>query len=481
MCLRACSAVQGSFNWEGDEIVADPVVLAGRHIPGTKKRYPIDIREYLISEHNAVVRNALREIETSLTGSARDLFGARVAGAFDHRVRSICDYLARTIPYRRRQRGFDSWLFPDETLAAPGGDCEDHALLLAALLLASGISGYVVRVALGRLVPSRGKPHDHAWVMYRSEAGPWLLLDPLIYTKEGRAAKPGRRARTEPSVTYSYVPHFVFNDTHLWAVRHADNRATLSDFVKRQAFFKGFDPTFAADVHSHIFDAALAGMSWIDRQFVKTVSLAVDANLASYDPRDHFDNGYIADSFARVSRRLNGTSLSDFALACHAIGDFYAHSSWGLFGERKGGVLQALLEPNQPRYALAPSYDAASVLPIDSDARFTVNDSGWHGPRGPVAAAFRGQLLSGRYAQIGDPHQSLAERATYIPQELRSRRDYAVRTGLPHHEELAVDGPTRGDAHRVYPDQASYARAFAERRAAATMHVRAAYQAWPGR
>jgi hypothetical protein len=77
----------------------------------------------------------------------------------------------------------DAWLFPDETLAQEYGDCKDLAFLLAAQLLASGISAYCVRVALSSLrfsLPKgRIQEHDHCWVMYQNEGGAWEILEPL--------------------------------------------------------------------------------------------------------------------------------------------------------------------------------------------------------------------------------------------------------------------------------------------------------------
>jgi len=57
-----------------------------------------------------------------------------------------------------------------------------------------------------------------------------------------------------------------------------------------------------------------------------------------YDPRDHFDNAYIEESWKQVADRLaqfrteGVRNLDLFHRAAHAIGDFYAHSSYAGFG-----------------------------------------------------------------------------------------------------------------------------------------------------
>jgi hypothetical protein len=391
---------------------------------------------------------------------------------------------------RRRAGGLKEWLFPDETLAESGGDCEDHAFLLAATLLASGLSGYVVRVALGQLRDTtHGGATDHAWVMYKSEAGHWLLLDPLLYTQDGKRRRPGakvvRRATSGAEIavgasTHEYVPRFVFNDEHLWAVCERGDTAHLPSYLEARAFWAEFDPSFAASVHDSIFDEALHGMEWADLQWVKSVSLGIDANTAIYDPRDHFDNAYVPDAWARVQQRLASRELSDFALACHAIGDFYAHTSWGTFGARDAnGTLLPLLDASSPAFATTPDYsEDLGRYPIDEDGRFTVNDPVWGArPREEAVADWNEKLISGRYAQASDPHQGTFERITNIPKELTARDDYAPRTGLPHHNEVAVDSATRSDAHKLYSASA-YGDAFRERYAAAVAHVKDAYARW---
>jgi hypothetical protein len=143
MCLQT-SNVENSYapNWDGDQIVSS-IVLAARHVPGTTTRYDIDLREYLTTASNAVVRRELeRAVDGLRTDADRAFFWSHQPGSFDHRVRTICHHLASTVHYQRKaDRGLKEWLFPDETIASKGGDCEDHAFLLAAMILASGVSG----------------------------------------------------------------------------------------------------------------------------------------------------------------------------------------------------------------------------------------------------------------------------------------------------------------------------------------------------
>jgi hypothetical protein len=352
----------------------------------------------------------------------------------------------------------------------------------------------VVRVALGRLKNTvSGAATDHAWVMYKNESGHWLLLDPLIYTEDvarnlssaggqgAPSATPTASGVPTPDDPHVYIPHFVFNDAHLWAVRDQGQTGLLEQYLAGRSFWAEFDPSFAAGVHNSLFDRALAGMSWTNLQYVKAVSLAADANLATYDPRDHFDTGYIDEGWAVAEGRLAAKTLNGLGLALHAIGDFYAHSSWGVFGERRGGTLQPLLDPASPTFDAPPDYALGGRFPLE-EARFSVNEGEWKGGRPAAAAQWKGKLISGRYAQSRDPHQGMWEKITYIPKALRDLPDYPRRTGLPHHNEIAVDDEKRGAVHGLYvgADQGHYKAAFAERVEAAVAHLQHVYAAWGG-
>ena len=181
MCL-ATSKIRNldRWNWDGDIIVFDTKVPSARPVVGyntRKTEYPIDVREFLVTDKNAVMRSTLQEdIQDYIRAVQGDaaLFAARTERAFDHRAGIIAGFVSERIGYRRRS-GRDPWQFPDETLFIKTGDCEDRAFLMASLLLASGISNFNVRVALGKVRHWRkGKcyrEYDYSWVMYKSEMG----------------------------------------------------------------------------------------------------------------------------------------------------------------------------------------------------------------------------------------------------------------------------------------------------------------------
>ncbi|MGD1148409.1 MAG: transglutaminase-like domain-containing protein [Thermoanaerobaculaceae bacterium] len=453
----------------------EPIIPASRKVPGSSKtRYDIDIREFLSTETNAVVRKRFRELAGTLPPDEQVRFRSRNPGAFDLRARRIAEYVGK-LTYSKRGRAAREWLFPDETLANGGGDCEDLAFLLAAMLEASGISPYCIRVALGVLVdhtPStRGcTRHDHAWVMYYTELGAWEILEPIALPNErhlqdisGGNAESLRAGKT---ADVEYLPHFVFNRHHLWNVRTRESTAgTFTDYVDgRRNFWDRFDPTFAAGVHNEIFDEALTDMPWLQRLEVKAISLAADANVIGYHPFDHFDTAYLDGAWDRVQSRLATGKLPEFARAAHAIGDFYAHTFYGEFTRwRDDHSFEPLLDPRHPTYAKPLEYDFKPLGELPGCACGAAPDQ--------AAALWEGNLISGQWLRWYVPFPGDLERAT----------DFGKRRCLPDHDAVAVDGPGAKPTHKLYTDMRQYAKQFAARRHAAIEHISWIYKHWPRR
>ena len=494
MCLQTSSVMPwNSWNWSGDEIIYKPIIRASRLIPSRKKRYDIDIREFLTTTDNAVVAQALGALVSSLSASDQALFRSHAAGSFDFRADQVARFIGK-LRYKasanKTGRCPDQWLFPDETLAQGYGDCEDLAFLLAALLMASGISSYCVRVALGALYISvpKGKPqkHDHCWVMYQNEGGAWEILEPLRVSASG-LEKASNPKRLKPVPATEYVPHYVFNKDHLWYVnsRHFRPEHGLRDYLADRTFWNKFDPSFAASVHDTTFDQALGDLVQANAlSRIKRKSLLLDANIATYDPRDHFDNAYIEQGWQTVNDHLaafknDQSDWESFGAAAHGIGDFYAHSSYVHFApiQPDGSVL-----PYESGMSLAPPPAYVDPPLSLTSGRFSVNDNLWDGTQQAAADHWAGELISGRYAQKYDPQATFWEGFTSIPIALAQAADYKFRGALPHHDEIAVDEQTMTDRHKLYnssssglDDRLAYANQFRWRLNTAIQHIRRAY------
>ncbi|HYK89488.1 MAG TPA: transglutaminase domain-containing protein [Acidobacteriota bacterium] len=506
MCFGASNIKNISkYNWEGDVIIQQPIVPSGRRIIGSRKSYDIDVREYLASNRNAVMERAVREtIPRYLRkhGGSVSRFVARERGSFDYRSAVITNFVADTIAYKSAE-GRDPWQFPDETLVLKTGDCEDRAFLLAALLLASGVSPFSFRVAFGKMMVGDAS-HDHMWVMYKSERGYWAVIEPL---RLGKALAdehlPAVRQAVQPPPTVEYVPRFLFNDSHLWAVRGSAEKENLDRFLRRD--WKRLNPKFAGEVHLSIIEEAIGAVpgvpSWVLKELKRNFSRlflagplidSIDLNIPDYSPLDHFDNGYIGESWQQVAQNLavfrqdNRAGLQAFARAAHAIADFYAHTSYVHFA--------TLADPETPQghaelyndgvtFDSTPSYLPPSTFDL-TDPKFTVNDSLWSQGKDAAARRWSGQLISGRYAQPHDTQAGLTnhltEGITRIPAKLRNEQGFSDRGSLPHHNQIAVDDTVPGAQHCLYSAEAGQARMSFDyqlkwRKNTAILHVRKAF------
>ncbi len=487
MCLTSTKVRHfRRWNWDGDQISPDTVIKAMRKTPNTRERYDIDIREFLGYNNSAVISRTMRNIVDGLSPEEQAFFRSRKPGSFDFRAQAVLRFLSDHVAYKPRSRKFDSWLFPEETLAEGGGDCEDRAFLVAALLLAAGISGYCVRVVLGRLynhaeIDPAQRSKEHVWAMYKNEEGTWQILEPQIL-HSGLSKTPSSASDGESGHLLEYIPYYAFNDTHLWYIFNRDEDQKIDEFIhERTNFFEAFDPAFAISVHAGLLHSVLdqhltsAEMAW-----VTSYNFAIDA-LGSigpvYNPYQHFDNGYIKDGWDFVQSNIQKRTLTSFVRAGHAIADFYAHTSYGEFAGVENdrftlwdGRITADTQSlqRQPDYGQPPFTIA--------DREFTVNAcvKGKVSRTDVVSALNEHILISGRFAQKYDQHEALEGVVTY-PQSLYERSDYEWRTRLPHHNEIAVDEQRPAATHKLY-DADQYTKQFTLRTNSAIKHMATIYE-----
>lgn len=494
MCFSFSKVSQSAkWNWDGERIVHDSIVPSSRPPVGhSDGNYDIDVREFLVNERNVVMRRTLevdiKKFMAKLPHASWDLFRSRDPGSFDFRAHIIAEFVSQRIQYLQSD-GHDPWQFPEETLTLKSGDCEDRALLIASLLLASGISSFNVRVALGKFrvsIHGKHQDYDHVWVMYKSESGNWQVIEPA----HARKISTHTTIKKEMPEQAEYVPFYLFNDVHLWQVQHPSvYKKDIAKDLKRN--WSSLHPEFAGWVHKSLLNQALSPdicPSWVlnalNRHFTSILwqkNLTIDdVDLpGSYDPREHFDNGYIKEGWQMVKKQLEKfetqgvKNLDAFHHAAHAIADFYAHTSYGHFGKVTNGSLE-LFDPDNPNNNLRENPDYAPGTSFDFQ-KFSRNGAVNPGTAEDAVNNWQGEIISGRYAQKDDSHD-LAEGITCIPGSLLKDKHFTRRGLLPHHNEIAVDDDTRDKQHILYTDQETYAKQYQLRYDAATQHIKQAFK-----
>ena len=491
---------RSQIDWGGVQIVNPPSQVVSRVLPGSRgapSRVDMDLRAFTPSRASSVVSKWIsKEIDKSVAkhallrdaietkrGSAKHLVLSRSKDKhsgpswFDTVAHLVADIVYDTIPYE--SRAGTAWQLPEETLARGAGDCEDRAILLAAALIAAGVSPYNVRVALGSIAVSRAraatKPHAHAWVVYRDEEGHWHPLEPM----------PSGKTPKHAGLSFVYQPDYVFNGDHQWSM-------TSGEAPSMRERWNELDPTFHGEIHRNIVQVAAVRAklpeplrSRISRTFTVLVGNVIDKpdlNFRDYHPQDHFDSGLIDSSWKRVQQRLNQfyrspiTSSKGISSACwavHAIADFYSHSTYAHFLAREG-VKRVPYDPVRRRPLL--KYDYPSD-PAFCHAKLTSYSKWWKPSDFDRLKVWKGHPISGRYSLPGDS-QNFFEAITNAPNAFPSAKARKLAGSLPHHDEIAVDEAGSNHSNKIY-SKAQYAEQFKLRRSLAIAHIANALAAHP--
>jgi hypothetical protein len=495
----------GSWNWNGSIIEPETSLKRCRKVTGTNTFYNVDIREFLTSTDNRIIRKKLEEISNKLPPAHKDKFLSRKEGSFDFRVDVIKEYVSKHIEYFRSSHQFDAWLFPQETITLRKGDCEDRAFLIASMMLASGISKYVVRVAFGRVRESTGQDSDHVWVMYHNEKGVWQLIEPMSYCPPSSETESTVNNKTSVSKSYLYTPYYVMNPDHLWKVYSQAASGSFPDYINHRSFWEGFHPEFGYKAHKEIVNRAIVSedfKSFLREKDIKNQLLTlgsfestipsdclnqfayqvsnVDISLV-YEPRLHFDNGLINESFVMMENNLKTKTLRGLAKVLHAVGDIYAHTSFSAFTNQDQDneipEIFKIYDERDPGYlkqfSASPDYSKGifDLNNFSNNSHLYKNSD--HKKR--AIDFWKNKIISGRFGQSHDS-QNFLEYTQFWPEDLVEK---SVQGALPHHNEIAVDTPVfNPEKHTLYKNEQNYRKSYDLRKQAAIQHISNKYAEW---
>jgi len=219
-----------TYNWDGDVIVQECTVEKKWSVTGSQKPITTDIREFVSPADDVIIKGILNDLKIK-----KNLPVTKNPGDFDRRAMIIWDHVARAVKYRvdAKQRHGDFWFFPSEVHDLAYGDSEDGSFLLASLLIGSGISPFNVRVTLGELFDRQGNSLGrHCWPMYKNEAGRWCIMESTFNRTPWGLQRADRFTGAEE---IRYVPHFCFNNVHLWAIRHEEHfKGGIQNYLKKR-------------------------------------------------------------------------------------------------------------------------------------------------------------------------------------------------------------------------------------------------------
>jgi hypothetical protein len=197
-----------------------PIIYTGRALRAEsyKKQIDVDVKAF-IKKNDAILWHVITQI-----GLRKDTPN-ETALAIQNFVCTFLKYkyddLTAEVP--------EFWLFPFESIQSEIGDCEDGAILIAALLINAGIPSWRVKVAAAEVLadpvfaPSDTEVGGHAYCLYLADRPDsvrkleWIILD-WCYLQDPEIPVETKPLAREGGTEGAYRDVlFTFNDEFSWA------------------------------------------------------------------------------------------------------------------------------------------------------------------------------------------------------------------------------------------------------------------------
>jgi len=153
-------------------------------------------------------RARLTNVDPRIYLGVNNLVPKKRSSTNDKTAYECLNWVWKNIKYitdRKNKNLNEWWNFCYETLKEKVGDCEDGSILLANMMINSGIPEERVFIAIGNSVVGY-----HAWVMYYSDNKEWLVLDWCLYPTESLIGLKWTEAKN-----YAYID-FMFNTKNIY-------------------------------------------------------------------------------------------------------------------------------------------------------------------------------------------------------------------------------------------------------------------------
>lgn len=188
-----------------------PIQYRGRVIHGSNTRFRVDVRDFF-TLNDSTLQNIVKSLRmTTMTDNQKAL--------------TCLKWIIQNMPYKSDLENYkvpEFWEFPFEGLAKGSFDCEGGSILLANLLLISGIPNWKVRIVAGYVFePVSKKQIGHAYItFFDEETEKWKILD-WCYHPNLKLIKDREEYKKEKMYQDCW---FSFNNTGSWAKENGDVR-----------------------------------------------------------------------------------------------------------------------------------------------------------------------------------------------------------------------------------------------------------------
>lgn len=200
-----------------------PIFYSGRYIYGTKTRIKVDVRNFFTLQ------------DETLKGIVKSL---KMSTMTDNQKALAClKFVIQNIPYKSDTENYkvpEFWCMSYETLKKGSGDCEDLHVLLANLMLISGIPNWKVRLVAGYVFePVSKKQIGHLYLtLFDEETEKWVICDTCFYPNL-KLIKDREEYKKEKMYQEIW---FSFNSIGSWAKSTGDVRKMKGMEVEKSTF-----------------------------------------------------------------------------------------------------------------------------------------------------------------------------------------------------------------------------------------------------
>ncbi len=219
-----------------------PIIYTGRALRAEsyKKQIDVDVKAF-IKKDDAILWHVITQV--GLRKETPNETALEIQNFVCKFLKYKYDDLTAEVP--------EFWLFPFESIQSEIGDCEDGAILIAALLINAGIPSWRVKVTAAEVIadpifaPSDTEVGGHSYCLYLADRPDserkleWVILDwcylqdPEVPIEKKPLARDGGTEGAYKNVL------FTFNDEYSWAQtaleikegRISNNRTTSKDEI----------------------------------------------------------------------------------------------------------------------------------------------------------------------------------------------------------------------------------------------------------
>ncbi|MFX1568857.1 MAG: DUF4332 domain-containing protein [Promethearchaeota archaeon] len=219
-----------------------PIIYTGRALRAEvyKKQIDVDVKAF-IKDNDAILWHVITQV--GLRKDTPNETALAIQNFVCNFLKYKYDDITAEVP--------EFWLFPFESIQAEIGDCEDGAILIAALLINAGIPSWRVKVTAAEVIadpifaPSDAEVGGHSYCLYLADRPDserrleWVILDwcylqdPEVPIEEKPLARDGGTEGAYRDVLFTFNNDFSWAQTALEVkgARISQNRTVKKDKI----------------------------------------------------------------------------------------------------------------------------------------------------------------------------------------------------------------------------------------------------------